>query len=106
MDYLQHQLNTNIYDVKMQQSDNEKFFTKVSGELFKEIRKEGSKNSLNKFAREYDIDRGNLSKIERGLLSCRLLTAWKIAEASGIKFSDFALRLEKKLGQNFKLIDE
>ena len=76
------------------------------GEVFKEIRDEKTHHSINKFALEYDLDRGNLSRIERGLLSCRLITAWKIAEAAGISFTEFAQRINDKLGKDFTLLDE
>ncbi|MDO5437859.1 MAG: helix-turn-helix transcriptional regulator [bacterium] len=89
------------------QQDNEKVlhFNKILGELIKEKRMKEAKISLNKFAREYDFDRGNLSKIENGILNCRLVTAWKISEALGIKFSEFAKILEDNLEENFTLID-
>lgn len=89
------------------QQDNEKVlhFNKILGELIKEKRMKEAKISLNKFAREYDFDRGNLSKIENGILNCRLVTAWKISEALGIKFSEFVKILEDNLEENFTLID-
>ena len=90
----------------MQQQEQILIFMKALGELIKEIREEKTHRSINKFAREYEFDRGNLSKIERGLLGCRLITAWKISEAAGISFSEFAQRLENKLGKDFSLIDE
>ncbi len=90
----------------MQQEDKIKKFYEAVGTVFKEIRESKLDISISRFAREYDIDRGNLSKIERGKLSCRILTAWKIAEASGVKFSDFAKKLEEKLGNDFKIFDE
>ena len=89
-----------------QQNINEEKFKQIVGEIFSELRKSNSKDSLNNFARAYGFDRGNLSKIERGQICCQLITAWKLAEALNIKFSDFAKRLEDKLGENFKLIDE
>lgn len=91
----------------MQQGKNKNlhFFNTV-GLIFKKIRIEKTKSSINNFAREYDIDRGHLSKIERGLVGCSLATAWKIAEATGIKFSEFAKLLEDELGDDFKLMDE
>jgi len=55
---------------------------------------------------EYDIDRGNLSLIERGLVGCNVMTAWRISEGSGVKFSTFARMLEQELGDEFKLMDE
>ncbi len=85
---------------------NELKFNKIAGDLFKELREEKSSDSMSQFAREYDFDRGNFSKIERGIVNCRLITAWKFSEAVGIKFSDFAKRLEDKLGKDFKIIDE
>ena len=90
----------------MQQNNKILQCQKAVGNVFKKIREREPSISISRFAREYDIDRGNLSKIERGILSCRLLTAWKIAEAKGIKFSEFAKLLEKELGENFKIYDE
>ena len=90
----------------MQHEDKILQFQKAVGSVFKEIRENNSGISISRFAREYDIDRGNLSKMERGKLSCRILTAWKISEAAGIKFSDFAKLLEDKLGDGFKIFDE
>ena len=81
-------------------------FKKAVGNVFKKIRLNNTQKSISKFAREFDLDRGNLSKIERGQLSCGLITAWKIAEASNISFSAFAKLLEEELGEDFKLIDE
>jgi len=90
----------------MQQEDKILLFYKAVGAVFKEMRVNNNSVSISRFAREYDLDRGNLSKIERGKLSCRILTAWKIAEASGFKFSDFAKKLEEKLGAEFKIFDD
>ena len=90
----------------MQQADEKiLLFNKTVGKLLKELRNNNSKTTINNFAREYDIDRGNLSKLERGIINCRLITAWKLSEALGIKFSEFAKKLEEKLGKDFTLID-
>lgn len=90
------------------QEESEKLirFKQAIGEIFKEIRNTNSNISLSKLAYEYDIDKGSLSKLERGFYDCRLSTAWKIAEASGVKFSKFAELLEENLGSDFKLMDE
>jgi len=90
----------------MQQNNKILRFNKAVGNVFKKIRESAPLISISRFAREYDIDRGNLSKIERGALGCRLLTAWKIAEAKGIKFSDFARLLEEELGEDFRIFDD
>ena len=76
------------------------------GKVIQHIRKNSGAKSLNNFALEYDIDRGNLSKIERGEVGCSINTAWRIVEAAGVKFSDFAKMLEDELGNDFKLMDE
>ena len=90
------------------QLDEKKFseFKKAVGKVIREYRESSSNNSLNKFAFEYDIDRGNLSKLERGKYSCRLVTIFFIIQALGIKFSDFAQKLEEELGIDFSLIEE
>ena len=92
----------------MQDDDNIKIkqFKIAAGRVIKKIRSDYAKLSINKFANEFDFDKGNLSKTERGIYSIYLLTAWKISEASGIKFTDFAALLEKELGTDFKLIDD
>ncbi len=92
--------------VNMQPENKKSVIFKIeAGKIFEKCRKITGV-SQRKFADEYDIDRGNLSKIEKGIVDCSLLTAWKIAEAAGIKFSDFAKQLEENLGDDFKLLDE
>ena len=86
--------------------DKRNKFNKALGKTLQKMRTENRKVSISRLAREYDIDRGNLSKIERGINSCNITTAWKICEATGIKFSDFAKLLERELGQDFKFVDE
>lgn len=78
---------------------------KAIGRVFNKIRKSKTNLSINQLAMQYDIDKSSLSKIERGFYDCRISTAWKIAEASGIKFSDFAKMLEDELSSDFSLID-
>lgn len=90
----------------MQQHNKFSKFKKCAGSLLKKVREENYSSSRSKFAREYELDRGNLSKIENGIISSSLFTTWKICEALGIKFSDFAKALEEELGDDFKLMDE
>lgn len=87
------------------QAKNLKFKLAV-GEIVRQEREKNTGKSLNTFANEYEFDRGNLSKIERGIYGIQLLTAWKLCEALEIKFSDFAKTLEEKLGEDFKFFDE
>lgn len=94
------------YDVIMQQIDKKvEKFNKVVGEIITELRKGNNNISINNFCRQFEFDRGNFSKIERGMLNCRLITIYKTCEALGINFSDFAKLLEEKLGKDFSLID-
>ncbi len=96
-----------MYDVKMQQQDEKTIkFNKVLGRIVSKMRKDKLKTSLNKFAHEFDFDRGNLSKLENGVVNCRVATLFKISEALGLKFSEFAKILEDELGENFSFIDE
>lgn len=90
----------------MQDEVKVKQFKIAVGEVIRELRETHSDLSLNKFAMAYDFDKGNFSKTERGLYSLYLITAWRISEALGIKFSDFAKKLEDKLGKDFVLMDE
>lgn len=90
----------------MQQADEKsKKFNKIVGEILKELRQNNDNISINNFCRQFDFDRGNFSKIERGILGCRLATAYKACEALNINFSDFAKMLEEKLGKDFTFID-
>lgn len=80
-------------------------FNKILGKTIKQIRtKKGI--SSNRLANEYDLNSGNLSRIENGIFNCKFISIWKISEALGLKFSEFAKILENELGKDFKLIDE
>ncbi len=87
------------------QDDKNVIFRTALGKVLQELRKTNKNKSLNKLALEYDINKGSLSKLERGVYDCRLSTAWKLAEANGVKFSEFAQLLEKNLGEKFTFID-
>ena len=89
----------------MQQNNNKNLYlAQKIGELIKELR-QNNNYSCRKLAYEYDISRSNLNKIENGLIECRVATLMKISEALGIKLSEFAKKLEEKLGEDFTLID-
>ena len=89
----------------MQYKEQKLYLNQTIGRLLKKIRT-NQHISLNQLANSYGIDKGGLSKIENGLVDCQISTLWKIAEASGVKFSEFAKMLEKELGNDFKLMDE
>jgi len=88
------------------QESKEDIFKKAVGEVIREERLSLKNLSINKFAAEYDFDKGNISKIEKGKYSIYLTTAWKLSEALGLDFVEFAARLKNKLGDDFKFIDE
>lgn len=86
--------------------DKLQFYKQAVGEVLKELRQADVGVSLSRRAREYEIDKGSLSKLERGIYDCRLSTAWILCEANNVRFSEFACRLEEKLGPDFKFMDE
>lgn len=80
--------------------------TKELGTFLSGLREQKTGLSLTKFAYSYDINSGNLSKIENGLINCKFITLWRISEALGMKPSDLIRAFEEHLGEDFKLIDE
>lgn len=86
-------------------SEKSLHLTKKLGEVIRKIRT--SKGiSCTKFAYQFDIDKGNLNRIENGIIDCKFTTLWKVAEALNIKLIDLIKILEKELGENFKLDDD
>ncbi len=91
----------------MQQSKEKILKFKVAlGKVAKKIRLEYVNLSMNKLAYGYDINKSTLSRLENGELDSHISTLWKIAEAAGFKFTDFAKMLEEELGEDFKFMDE
>ncbi len=90
----------------MQDDEKIRIFKTKFGNLIRELRKSKKNLSLNKFANEYDFNKSNLSKTERGIYNVHYITAWKLAESLDIKLSKITKMLEDQLGDDFKLIDE
>lgn len=91
----------------MQQKDEKTaFFAHQLGNLIREIRVTDRNCSINKFAREYDLDIGNTSRVEAGKTDVKFVTLWKISEALEIKPSKLVEILEKRLGNNFHFFDD
>lgn len=89
------------------QQKNEKtlHFASVIGNVITELR--SAKNlSINKLAHEYDLDVGNTSRVEKGIIEVKLVTFWKIAEALEISPSMLLKFIEKRLGENFHFYEE
>lgn len=79
---------------------------KALGLIIKDIRIKKTGLSCSKLANEYGLDRGNLNRIENGIVDSKISTIWKASEALGLKFSELARILEDILGDDFTLIDE
>ena len=76
--------------------------TKKLGKTIKKMR--SNKNiSCTELAYSFDIDKGNLSRIENGLIDCKFTTLWKISEALNMKLSELILCLENEVGNDFSL---
>lgn len=76
------------------------------GAVLKSLRSNKTTLSCNKLEEEFELGRGSLNRIENGLVDCKLITLWKIAEALDIKPSELIKKLEDELGNDFKLTDE
>ena len=86
----------------MQQKDSKTdLLAATIGDIIKEYRLQNNKGSINKFAHEYDLDVGNTSRVENGLIDVKLVTLWKISEALGLKTSEIVRKVEEKLGEDF-----
>jgi len=60
--------------------------------------------SVNIFAYENDLQKSMISRLENGKNEPKLASLWKIAEALGIKPSDFIKEVELELSKDFKLL--
>lgn len=69
-------------------------------------KREALNKSQRLFAFEYDLDSGNLSRIETGLIDPKLTMLWRIAEALGIPLSEIIKSLEDELGEDFHIIEQ
>jgi len=77
----------------------------IIGDVVKNLRMTKKNCSINRFAREYELDAGNTSRIEKGLIEVKVVTLWKIAEALDMKLSDLIKEVESRAGDEFHLID-
>ena len=85
---------------KILAEENKKLLLKTIGKVVKNHRINLEKG-INKFSFEYDIGNGLLTRLERGDVDTRITTLWKLANAFGYKFTDFAELIEKELPENF-----
>lgn len=90
------------------QQKNEKSLqlVKTFGKTIKKMRQgKEEKSSMNKFAFENDLDKGNLSRLENGLIEIKLTTLWKLANALEISPSKLLKSVEEELPKGFSFID-
>ena len=88
----------------MQYKDaNTEKLIKVFGEIIK-TRREIKNKSQTLLAYEYELDSGNLCRIENGRIEPKLTMIWRIAEALDIKLSELIKEVEIKLGSSFSII--
>jgi transcriptional regulator with XRE-family HTH domain len=91
----------------MQQKDDKtKHLAKIIGQVVNELRIKKKKGSINQFAHEYDLDVGNTSRIENGLIDAKVVTLWKIAEALEMPLSELIKQIEAKIGNDFQFFEE
>lgn len=90
------------------QYTNEKIqhLNKALSEVVKSMRVNKTGLSMNKFGESYGIEKNNILRIEKAQGYCKLITIWQVANAFGLKFSEFIKYVEEKLGDDFTLIDE
>lgn len=87
-----------------QSSDKTKYLAKQMGEVINKLREE--KGSLNKFAFENEIDKGNLSRLENGINDPKLSTLWKVAEGLDIPLSELIKKLEQAMPEDWHMIEK
>lgn len=83
----------------------EKLLIQAISTTVKKLRKEKLK-SQRMLADEYEIQKSLLSRMESAANSPMFISVWKVAEALGVKPSDFVMLIEKELPENFLLTDE
>ena len=99
--------DNNTYNKNMQQRDeNTEKLAKVVGKVISIVRKNNVGASLRTLAYEYDLDHGNLYRIENGKIEVKFVTLWKIAEALQMKCSELVSLIENEIGNDFHLYDD
>lgn len=78
---------------------------KVFGNIIKKKRQTLAEKSQTLLAYEYELDSGNLSRIENGKIEPKLTMMWRISEALGITPSELIRLLEDELGKDFRITE-
>ena len=85
-------------------SAQKEILLKTIGQFVKEQRNKMQKGIL-LLSYEFDISNSSITKLEEGKRDVQITTLWRIANALGMNFSDFIAEIERRLPENFKLID-
>ena len=77
-------------------------------EFGKQVRKkrEAQNKSQRLLALEYELDSGNLNRIENGKIDPKLTMLWRISEALQIPLSEIIKELENELKDEFHIIEQ
>ncbi len=84
------------------QEEKKKLICALAGQALKKMR---GKKSLYTLSGEYEISTSLLNNLERGLKDPQLTTVFKVAEALGIKASEFVKMIEEELPEGFSLVE-
>lgn len=76
------------------------------GNVIRSLREEKTGKSQTLFSYEYDLDSGNLCRIENGRIEPKLTMIWRLAEALEIKPSKLIEEVENNLGRDFFIINK
>lgn len=89
------------------QYKNEKtlHFIKVLGDVIKQKRSELNVKSRHNFCNSYELDSSNLRRIENGEIEAKITMLLRVSEALGIPLSKLISDVEKKLGEDFHIIE-
>lgn len=91
--------------IRKNQDPQKQLLLNVIGELIREKRLKQNKGIL-LFSYEYDISNSSIALLEKGKRDVQITTLWKLANAFGMSFSEFAKEIENRLPKGFKLIDD
>ncbi len=79
---------------------------KAFGEIIKQERERKTGKSQTLFSYEYDLDSGNLCRIENGKIEPKLTMMWRISEALNTPLSELIKQVENELGKDFFIINK
>lgn len=104
---MKYTINYNIYASCMQwKSEKTLQLIQVLGKVIRKERQNATGASLNIFAYGFDLNPGNLCKIENGQIEPKITMLWRIAEALNMPLSKLIKIIETELGKDFNLVEK